>query len=461
MLCKYKPNGIDAKAAFAAVCGRTEIIMYEDYVSAGAKELCGKTDSETIQNAIRTAVESGVRTVVIPRFCARTGLEYWEIDKAILLPSDITVILDNCRLRLKDGIYDNVFRNENMFTEISNKADGKQHNIRIIGIGKAVLDGGLKNDLWEWNSGKDGMPDIRMNNLIFFHNLTEYELTGFSCINMRHWAINQLYCSNGRVSNIHFDLETYNNNQDGVNVRCGCHNIIIENITGLTGDDVVALTAFPCGGEKKYAVEGETPDIHHITIRNVLAHTRQTIVALRNCDGAKLHHVYIENISEAEGSLGPWGVLRIGENNYYKKRPSIPGETYNIHARGIFSLTRGTVYLGGALSDSTVCDVYAGGDTMHAVTSFYEEFTAEWANNAQGYAGVSMKNVLFQNIHYDGAAKYDETLVGFPGDTGCALDFRCMREEHTLENVIFRDIFTRENAPVCLCKDGLTLDIRK
>lgn len=392
MFCKYKPNGIDAKAAFAAFCGRTEIIMYEDYVSAGAKELCGKTDSETIQNAIRTAVESGVRTVVIPRFCARTGLEYWEIDKAILLPSDITVILDNCRLRLKDGIYDNVFRNENMFTEISNKADGKQHNIRIIGIGKAVLDGGLKNDLWEWNSGKDGMPDIRMNNLIFFHNLTEYELTGFSCINMRHWAINQLYCSNGRVSNIHFDLETYNNNQDGVNVRCGCHNIIIENITGLTGDDVVALTAFPCGGEKKYAVKGET---------------------------------------------------------------------YNIHARGIFSLTRGTVYLGGALSDSTVCDVYAGGDTMHAVTSFYEEFTAEWANNAQGYAGVSMKNVLFQNIHYDGAAKYDETLVGFPGDTGCALDFRCMREEHTLENVIFRDIFTRENAPVCLCKDGLTLDIRK
>lgn len=32
-------------------------------------------------------------------------------------------------------------------------------------------------------------------------------------------------------------------NQDGVDVRKGCHNLVIENISGVTGDDAVALTA--------------------------------------------------------------------------------------------------------------------------------------------------------------------------------------------------------------------------
>lgn len=33
-------------------------------------------------------------------------------------------------------------------------------------------------------------------------------------------------------------------NQDGVDVRKGCHNLVIENISGVTGDDAVALTAY-------------------------------------------------------------------------------------------------------------------------------------------------------------------------------------------------------------------------
>ena len=31
-------------------------------------------------------------------------------------------------------------------------------------------------------------------------------------------------------------------NQDGLDLRQGCHDIAIENITGYTGDDLVALT---------------------------------------------------------------------------------------------------------------------------------------------------------------------------------------------------------------------------
>ena len=117
------------------------------YLSPNDPKFMGKTDAESIQNAINAAEKGPIRTVSIPRFCARTGAEEWIIDKSILLPSDITIVLDDCHLTLKEGVYENVFRNKNMYTEISTKPEGKQHGIRIIGFGNAIIDGGKGNDL--------------------------------------------------------------------------------------------------------------------------------------------------------------------------------------------------------------------------------------------------------------------------------------------------------------------------
>ena len=84
------------------------------YISPNDPRYMGRDDSESIQNAIDAAEASGIRTVIIPRICDRTGRDEWIITKSILLPSDITVILDDCHLTLADGIYENIFRNKNM-----------------------------------------------------------------------------------------------------------------------------------------------------------------------------------------------------------------------------------------------------------------------------------------------------------------------------------------------------------
>ena len=65
------------------------------------------------------------------------------------------------------------------------------------------------------------------------------------------WAISLERCAFGRVRDIDFastgskvidgDTETILN-QDGLDLRQGCHDITIENITGYTGDDLVAFT---------------------------------------------------------------------------------------------------------------------------------------------------------------------------------------------------------------------------
>ena len=423
----------------------------------------GTTDSWNIQQAINAAAASTDRTVIIPRNNNRTNGDIWEIEKTILLPNEITVILDGCHLRLKDGVYENIFRNENMYNPGCLNAAGEQYGIHIVGMNDPILDGGKDNGLreQEYFRKKEG-PTPRTGNLILLNNVRDYSIEGIRCINMRYWAINQIACRGGRLRHISFCNGDHHPNQDGINLRIGCYDIIIEDITGRTGDDVVALSAFPVGSDRVLLPEGRSPDIHHVTVRDVNAHTRQTIIVLRNCDGAKLYHILIENISDCGGKYGPWGIVRIGENNYYSKRSNILGETYDITLRNIRSMARGTIYLSSSLMDSHISDVYAGGDSMYAISTYQPTFVF-WENDCYVSGGVSLKNVLIENVYYNGlAAHCDEealTDVNEPFN-GCALDFRKMRDSDTLENVRFRNINTKDGSDLFLVKEGITLDIQ-
>jgi len=425
----------------------------EYYLNPNDPRFMADSDSRSIQNAVNAAENGPCRTVIIPRRNERTGLDEWIIDKTILLPSDITVILDDCHLTLVEGVYENIFRNKNMYTEISLKPEGKQRGIRIIGRGEAVLDGGKGNDLRESTSRKDGRPHVRFNNFVLLNNVHDYVLENFKCVNMRWWAINQIACKHGRLSNLSFFNGEIIPNQDGINCRLGCSDIIIENITGRTGDDVVALSAFPLGTDRQLVPEDCDIDIHDITIRNVRANTKQTIVALRNTDGAKMYRITIENITDYDHGYRPWGVVRIGENEYFRQRNSTLGETYDINIRGVHSIASGTVYLGATLKDSHISDVYAGGTSLYAVSTY--------ARNG----GASLENVVFDNIHYDAAPIEEDKNVDYMngGDKdfcGCALDFRLMHENDTLKNVIFRDVFVRDGIGTHIANERYTLDIR-
>lgn len=409
-------------------------------------------DSQAIRDAISQAKKSGVDCVRIPK-----KHPFWDIDTAILLPSDITIYLDNCTLRLSDGVYDNIFRSENFYDQTTYTLEQEQKNIRIIGLGHAVLDGGNHNGLFETNAGKNGLPDMRKNNLILLQNVSDYVLENFRCTNMRWWAINQYYCRNGRLSNLSFFNNVYQPNQDGINLRLGCNQILIEKITGRTGDDTVALSAFGKSRDANFAVAGKDKDIHDITIQDVCASTCETIVALRACDGAQIYRVRIDNVRDAESEYIPWGVVRIGENNYYRERAAIMGEIRELSVSNVFSRGLGTIFLAAALQDSHIRDVYAAGDTMYAISTYFP-IREDKKSGCANWGGVSLKNVVIENVFYSGKATHSEldwkyTYLDRPYD-GCALDFRCLRETDTFENVIFRNIFPSNGRPQVLAAEG-------
>ena len=367
----------------------------------------------------------------------------WIIDRTILLPSNITIILDDCRLTTAPG-YIRTSSATATCIPISPSKEGRQYGIRIIGHGRVPLTA-VRATTCGNTSGRTSMS---LQQFRAAARRAGFLLEGFRCVK-RWWALNHICCSHGRLSNLDFFNGRHVPNQDGINVRIGCSHMIVENITGRTGDDTVALTALPLCGDSKLVLEDGNIDIHDITIRNVRADTRCSVVALRNNDGAKLYRVDIENISDAGGGeYIPWDVVHLGENNYYRRRTAEPGETYDINVRGVYSTARGAVILGGTLKNARISDVYAGGGTMHAISSYLPTQIFE-ENGCEITGGVTLENVLFDNIHYDGKAAYKNQ--GWLIDTteeynGCALYYRSMRESDFFKRVTFRDIYAREGA---------------
>ena len=160
-----------------------------NYITPNDKDAMGSSDSESIQNAIKIAAESGTRKVLIPRLNQRTGKSVWDIENAIILTSDIEIILDNCLLRQADGVFDNVFRSHGT-TEEAQEASAQIHDVRIIGQGRAIIDGGIHNGITELGYVTKGGKHMSLNNMILLLNVRNFVIEGISFENQRFWALN-------------------------------------------------------------------------------------------------------------------------------------------------------------------------------------------------------------------------------------------------------------------------------
>jgi len=70
------------------------------------------SDIQRIRAAVRAA-EGTTHTVTIPARNAN-GSNLWLLDSAVLLPGNMTMILENCTLQLSDQCRDNMFRSANV-----------------------------------------------------------------------------------------------------------------------------------------------------------------------------------------------------------------------------------------------------------------------------------------------------------------------------------------------------------
>lgn len=351
------------------------------------------SDSERINRAITRAAEDGIRVVVPRNNHAAPGEEgAWLLDEAILVRSNTVLELDNCHIRLSDRCRDNMIRSANCglgITEI-----GPIENVRIVGKGNVVLEGAdhpratgdSAKTLGERTYGTDaGRPGVSQtgdwrNIGILFASVNDFTIENITIRDAHCWAISLERCSSGTVRDIRFAMREQKLidgspktilNQDGLDLRQGCHDITIENISGHTGDDLIALTNI----RRSSAVAGSTmstmvsaadchpggiDDIRNIIIRNIrgYSYAGHHVVRFLNAGGLRIYDIVLDGLIDTSPADRPCkATVKIGDANPKWGGVTPLGDTSRFTISNVISGSRHTILIAGSLTDSCISNV--------------------------------------------------------------------------------------------------------
>lgn len=307
-------------------------------------------DSEAIERCLAAAKkEAGEATIV---FDSR---DYF-IDRAILLPSDTTVIIDNCMIKQNDYVFDNVFRGDNL---LINGIDPYGIpldvtpicNIKILGKGDAKIVGTDKPQIGyhpffkEYQEMTGDFWGFRT--LMFsFSYCKGFELSGLKLRQTMCWAVCFDNCQECYVHDL--DIRSNVKNGDGIDFRSGCNHCVVENITGFTSDDTVACTALSKGKSERIlsrylgslepynaSHENIDGDVHHIKIRSIHTGGYHHGVICLAARGNQVHDIEISDVSETDvGKRSATVMVYTGYGDGYNA-----GDIHDIKISGVTAKT--------------------------------------------------------------------------------------------------------------------------
>ena len=348
------------------------------------------TDSERIAQALSVLKKQGGGTLRMPRREDADGRAFWLIDEAILLDADTTLIIENCTIKLSDRCRDNFIRSANCGYGIENVQ--RINNIRVVGIGNAVLlgadnpratgDGGKQLGVRSYgtDAGKEGETQTGdwRNIGVLMAYVDGFSVQGISIVDSHCWAMSFEHCVNGLLSHLNFkstskkviDGKTVTMlNQDGIDLRQGCHNIIIEAITGYTGDDLIALTTIG-NGVSKAGVYGRTmvagtlttddDDITNIQIRNVTGYSagRCQVIRFLNTGGNKINHIILDGlIDNSPKGFESHATIRIGDHNPNWGGVTPLGDTSDFIITNVHANSKNCILIAGSLANSIISNI--------------------------------------------------------------------------------------------------------
>jgi polygalacturonase len=347
------------------------------------------TDVERINKAIEAA--AGRRVVIPPVNAKGKDKAVWLLDSAILVRDGTVLEFDNCRVKLSDRCRDNMIRSVNCGLGITDVKPIK--NVHIRGLGRVVLEGADRpratgdgnKTLGRHSYGTDaGVAAESQTSDWRNHGILLAFVDGFAIQNLtirdsHCWAISLERCSHGTVRDIDFastGSKTIDGtpqtivNQDGLDLRMGCHDILVENISGHAGDDLVALTAIPFADHAAGALAthmatdaknrgGGQDDIRDVIIRNVRGYSRggHHIVRLLNAPGVGMHAILVDGLVDtAPDDVVCRAAVKIGDADWGGGN-AVAGETSRIVVRNVMSRSKHAILVGGSLTDSSLENV--------------------------------------------------------------------------------------------------------
>jgi len=281
------------------------------------------------------------------------------IDSTIILHSGNTLILNNARVRMNTGMRTNMVRNESVKSQDSIFSRGNV-NIKIIGIGNAIFEGNDDN----WGSDNPtGVGSKRWSSIgILFANVQRFDVTGIMIKNTKAWSMCFEQCQIGSITNITFEQNKAQANQDGINIRRGSNRITIENVKGYTYDDMIALTNIEAAptinilGARSYMPTNPKKEIRDIIIKNI---QRKAVgvfpanilyyggILLLCADSLKIHNITIDGVTGI-------AQINVGFLGYALASEATVNDLYNIN---ISNTNKAPIYINQPIKNSSFTNI--------------------------------------------------------------------------------------------------------
>ena len=412
-----------------------------------------QTDSDRFEQLMQNRPADGI-VLIPPRVSdIEPERDWWLIDRAILIPENTTVILQNCKIKLSDRCRDNFFRTANCGLGIEDPKPIK--NVHLRGEGFCVLEGADhpratgdgskilacpcpftdedliayadwipaerrapgKLDFWDRHDHSYGtdVNDPNESHMgdwrgigILFANADRFSIENLHIVESHGWGISLEACTNGRIEKIDFDARMSKEidgmlmnmeNQDGIDIRNGCHHIVISDITGETGDDLIALTAIV--PDKEVYLPGGSlctthvmhndwsrreRDIHDIIIRNVIGFSYLCWLLRLLPANTRIYNIVIDSLIDARPAGHPHGgTLLLGDGGGYGTNH--PDSMSAITISNVICRSDTPISLSGFMADSVISNVINESKTPQAVVIHREN----------GATNVTMSNIVNKN----------------------------------------------------------------
>lgn len=408
----------------------------------------GTTDSEVIENAISHRDADGI--IIIPPRTSSVEPERrtWLIDRAILIPENTTVVLQNCKIKLSDQCRDNFFRTANCGFGFPDPA--RIRNVHIRGEGLCILEGADhpratgdgskilacpcpfededlcryadwipeerravdKLSFWDRHDHSYGTDANNPNEShygdwrgigILFANVENFSIENLRIVESHGWGISLEACSDGYIRNINFDARMSKKidgmlqnmeNQDGIDIRNGCHHITISDISGETGDDMIALTAivpdnpvYHEGGSlcSTHVMHNDWSrrerDIHDIIIRNVIGYSYLCWLLRLLPANTRIWNIVIDGLIDAARPIGHvhGGTILLGDGGGYGANQ--PESMSSITISNVVCNSNTAITIAGYMKDSIISNVVNNNPNTQTIAVLRENGAVNVAQN--------------------------------------------------------------------------------
>jgi hypothetical protein len=395
-----------------------------------ASQFPGKNGGERIQAVIDSL---GTKPKVIEIGSQGPDLDgRWVLTKAIIVPSNTTLVFHGSRLFMADNVSDNMIRNLHAETGDSMRDE----NIHILGLGGAELDGNAVNQVRQ--------AQVYKNFGIAFHKVDKASIKGIILGPTEGWGMGLENINDLFVESIRFQQDGKTANQDGVHICGPGSRICITNIIGTVADDAIAIDAGAGAEDYRGSARGFGGLLENIVVSNVSVKNLHSGAVIRTvaAKGKPLDGVYISQVMITEANQ----VLKIGWDRWGARQDGrevgdvFPAceEQKNIVIEGV----KGT-------TDDVFCRVESNVKNLTIKNVRGNCGSAAFTNVSSDGDCFSLENVVLEDWIIEGC----KTGVEIGGGVKCS--------NLTVKNSIFSAATEQDSISIYLSGRGKTLELKR